>query len=140
MSFKCPYCPKEFRTKWQTVNHIKQSSGPHGRKFTFPEGYNVEDIKPTETSEQNLSNVSNVSTEGPVERQETSEQNLSNVQHIEPPKPPEVKMKNCPGCGAPKADWVRLDQLEDDDPQPTKEELEEYTHVCSKCMELIKAD
>ena len=94
--YKCPYCPKEAKTRWQIVNHIKQSSGPHGRKFTFPEGYKIEDIKPTETSEQNVSNVSNVSTGGSIERQETSEQNVSNVQHIEPPKPPEVKMKNCP--------------------------------------------
>lgn len=132
--YKCPYCEKEAETVWQIVNHIKQSAGPHGRKFKFPEGYKKEDIKSIETSEPN------VSTEGSIERQETSESNLSNVQHIEPPKPPEVKMKKCPECGASKADWVRLDQLEDDDPKPSKEEMEEYTHVCSKCMELIKAE
>jgi rubredoxin len=47
------------------------------------------------------------------------------------------KLESCPECGTPKSDWVRLDELDEDDPQPTREELLKYDCICPKCHELI---
>lgn len=43
-----------------------------------------------------------------------------------------------PDCGELLANFIRLDQLDEDDPPPTEEELQKYTHICPKCHELIK--
>ncbi len=47
------------------------------------------------------------------------------------------KLESCPECGTPKSEWIQLDQLDADDPQPTEEEMLNYDYICPKCYELI---
>ena len=47
------------------------------------------------------------------------------------------KLESCPDCDTPKADWIQLDQLDEDDPPLTEEELQKYDYICPKCRELL---
>ena len=48
-----------------------------------------------------------------------------------------VEVTKCPQCDNPKANWIRIDELEEDDPQPTEIQRQFYSYVCPNCMLLI---
>lgn len=129
--YKCPYCPKEFAIPWKLVNHVRQSGGNHGPRYSLPKGFDPKELKPFD---------SNVSTEGLANVSKPFDSNVSmkpidsNVEVIEPPEKKIVENKVCPDCGSPKEDWININQF----PNATEEERQEYDYVCPSCEELIK--
>jgi hypothetical protein len=131
MSYKCPYCEKTYEKIWQVENHIRASSGDHGKKRGFPDGYTKETIKEVSKESPEVSETQD-------KENETSPEGLETVQKVDPPEIPIVKENVCPDCGCPKTEWVSVKIAHQHDINLSKDEIAEFDYVCPKCYELIK--
>jgi len=139
-NFKCPYCEKSYPMKHLLVNHIRQSSGDHGKKYSFPADYkekikngNVESNNTKmEVKESSPEVGENPNVEGGNETVNTE------IHKVDPPEIPIVKTSKCPDCGNDKANWITTREAHNHEITLSYKEIEEFDYVCPQCNELIK--
>lgn len=130
--YKCPFCDKEFTTKWRVTNHIRQSRTEyHGKMGELPEGFNPKDY----TYNKIGSKIRNPNISEPEKIEKVDPENMK-VELINPPIKSATEILLCPDCNTPKTEWININQVD----EATAEEKRVYDYMCPKCKELIRLD